>query len=45
VIVPSAMTLTGRACWYLPGWLEWLPKLKVEGGDGAGAADEAGAAG
>ncbi len=43
VIVPSAMTLTGRACWYLPSWLGWLPKVKVEGGAGAGAADEAGA--
>jgi RND superfamily putative drug exporter len=30
VIVPSAMTLTGRACWYLPRWLEWLPRVRVD---------------
>jgi RND superfamily putative drug exporter len=31
VLVPSAMRLLGRANWYLPRWLEWLPKLNVEG--------------
>jgi RND superfamily putative drug exporter len=31
VLVPSAMKLLGRANWYLPRWLEWLPKLDVEG--------------
>ena len=30
VIVPSAMTLSGRACWYLPRWLQWLPKVRIE---------------
>ena len=30
VIVPSAMTLSGRACWYLPNWLRWLPKVKID---------------
>ncbi|HZA26454.1 MAG TPA: MMPL family transporter [Actinomycetota bacterium] len=30
ILVPSAMKLLGRANWYLPRWLEWLPKLDVE---------------
>jgi RND superfamily putative drug exporter len=30
VIVPSVMTLSGRACWYLPHWLCWLPKVKID---------------
>jgi RND superfamily putative drug exporter len=32
VLVPSSMVLLGRWNWYLPGWLEWLPELNVEGG-------------
>ena len=31
VLVPSAMSLFGRANWYLPGWLQWLPHLSIEG--------------
>jgi RND superfamily putative drug exporter len=31
VIVPAVMTLLGRWNWYLPGWLNWLPELHVEG--------------
>src|SRR5215210_4832092 len=31
VVLPSAMTLLGRWNWYLPNWLEWLPRLDVEG--------------
>ena len=30
VIVPSAMTLFGRSCWYLPRWLHWLPRVKMD---------------
>ncbi|MGZ8692251.1 MAG: MMPL family transporter [Gaiellaceae bacterium] len=30
VILPSAMQLLGRWNWYLPSWLEWLPRLDVE---------------
>ena len=30
VIVPSAMTLFGRSCWYLPRWLHWLPRVKLD---------------
>ncbi len=32
VLLPSAMGLLGRWNWYLPRWLEWLPRFQVEGG-------------
>lgn len=32
ILVPSIMTLLGRANWYLPRWLEWLPEVRIEGG-------------
>jgi RND superfamily putative drug exporter len=31
ILVPSGMALLGRANWYLPRWLDWLPDLRVEG--------------
>ena len=31
LLVPSGMRLLGDWNWYLPKWLEWLPKLQVEG--------------
>ncbi len=31
ILVPSSMKLLGNLNWYLPKWLEWLPKLRVEG--------------
>lgn len=30
VLVPATMKLLGRWNWYLPGWLEWLPRFDVE---------------
>jgi hypothetical protein len=24
------MTLFGRSCWYLPRWLHWLPRVKMD---------------
>jgi RND superfamily putative drug exporter len=30
VILPAAMTLLGRWNWYLPGWLDWLPRVQIE---------------
>jgi RND superfamily putative drug exporter len=30
VLLPAAMTLLGDWNWYLPRWLEWLPKLETE---------------
>ena len=36
VLLPSAMKLLGELNWYLPRWLDWLPRLDVEsaGADG-----------
>jgi RND superfamily putative drug exporter len=31
ILVPSTMKLLGDRNWYLPRWLQWLPKLDVEG--------------
>jgi RND superfamily putative drug exporter len=31
VLLPSVMKLLGAWNWYLPGWLEWLPEIHVEG--------------
>ena len=31
VVLPSVMKLLGDWNWYLPRWLEWLPRLEVEG--------------
>jgi RND superfamily putative drug exporter len=31
ILVPSSMRLLGDRNWYLPSWLEWLPKVDVEG--------------
>jgi RND superfamily putative drug exporter len=30
VILPAAMRLLGQWNWYLPWWLEWLPRLVLE---------------
>jgi putative drug exporter of the RND superfamily len=30
VLLPAAMRLLGDWNWYLPRWLEWLPRLQVE---------------
>jgi uncharacterized membrane protein YdfJ with MMPL/SSD domain len=32
LLLPASMQLLGRWNWYLPRWLDWLPKLQVEGG-------------
>ena len=31
IVVPATMALLGRWNWYLPGWLNWLPEMHVEG--------------
>ncbi|TAK57467.1 MAG: MMPL family transporter [Dehalococcoidia bacterium] len=31
VLVPASMAMLGEWNWYLPSWLEWLPKISVEG--------------
>ncbi len=30
IIVPAVMSLLGKANWYLPSWLEWLPNMTIE---------------
>jgi putative drug exporter of the RND superfamily len=30
VLLPASMTLLGDWNWYLPSWLEWLPRLEHE---------------
>jgi RND superfamily putative drug exporter len=31
VLVPASMELLGDWNWYFPSWLEWLPKINIEG--------------
>ena len=33
VLVPASMQLLGDRNWYLPSFLEWLPDIRVEGGE------------
>jgi len=30
VLLPATMKLLGRWNWYLPGWLQWLPRIRAE---------------
>ena len=30
VLLPAAMCLLGKWNWYLPSWLEWLPRIEIE---------------
>jgi RND superfamily putative drug exporter len=30
VLVPASMKLLGDRDWYLPIWLEWLPKIDIK---------------
>ena len=30
VLLPAAMKLLGEWNWYLPRWLEWLPRFEAE---------------
>ena len=31
VLVPASMELLGDWNWYFPRWLEWLPRINIEG--------------
>ena len=31
VLVPASMELLGDWNWYFPSWLEWLPRIQIEG--------------
>lgn len=37
ILVPASMRLLGDWNWYLPGWLQWLPDVRVEGERGSAA--------
>ena len=39
VMLPAAMKLLGDWNWYLPSWLEWLPRIGGEGDAPAPPAD------
>ncbi len=34
VLLPATMKLLGDWNWYLPRWLRWLPRIKLEGASG-----------
>ncbi len=31
IVVPASMKLLGSRNWYFPSWLEWIPKVSIEG--------------
>jgi uncharacterized membrane protein YdfJ with MMPL/SSD domain len=37
VLLPATMTLLGDWNWYLPRWLEWLPRVRMESATAASA--------
>jgi uncharacterized membrane protein YdfJ with MMPL/SSD domain len=43
LLLPAAMKLLGDWNWYLPGWLEWLPRVSPERGVAPAAASGDGA--
>jgi RND superfamily putative drug exporter len=42
VLLPAVMKLLGERNWYLPRWLEWLPKVGLEGSVEGGVAIDGG---
>ena len=42
VLMPSVLKLLNNGSWYLPGFLNWLPDLRVEGGRAAAEPTSAG---
>jgi putative drug exporter of the RND superfamily len=41
VLVPATMELLGDANWWLPHWLDFLPRIRIETGDVLPAAEPA----
>ena len=37
VLVPASMELLGDWNWYFPSWLEWLPRINIEGAQQPGS--------
>jgi putative drug exporter of the RND superfamily len=42
VLVPASMELLGDWNWYFPSWLEWLPRINIEGAQEPAQAVDAG---
>jgi putative drug exporter of the RND superfamily len=40
VVLPCTLSLLGTRSWYLPRWLNWLPRLEVESAPDAPRADD-----
>ena len=40
VLLPATMTLLGDWNWYLPRWLEWLPRIRTEAREAEPVVDE-----
>ncbi|MDQ1534383.1 MAG: putative drug exporter of the superfamily, partial [Actinomycetota bacterium] len=40
VLVPATMELLGDRNWWLPSWLEWLPRVHIEGAEAPTSAEE-----
>jgi RND superfamily putative drug exporter len=40
VLVPAIMVVLGKANWYLPQWLNWLPQMRIELPEPADKIDE-----
>jgi RND superfamily putative drug exporter len=43
LLVPAVMIVIGRANWWFPRWLEWVPNLSIEGEDWFAERDHAAA--
>ena len=41
ILVPSTMKILGEWNWYLPKWLEWMPKFSFEAGPSEPASEPA----
>jgi RND superfamily putative drug exporter len=39
ILLPASMKLLGDWNWYLPSWLEWLPRIRMEESGGGGPLD------
>ena len=44
LLIPAAMRLLDERNWYLPHWLDWLPRVQIEGRTGRAGARRAGPA-
>ena len=42
IVLPCTLTLLGERSWYLPRWLNWMPRVEVETTQIAPVADDAG---